>query len=153
MNFLYNIHYFSDIANLSKDSLFDSPNSPTSPSLSNKEVPADKSKTEVSTTTKSVDDKQKDSNTSIKNDETSSATNSDILVKPSGFTCKKITFDEEPSQTATKSQPDLAAELERRKKRAERFGVQMSDEDKKLQRAARFGINTKIPTDSPLKGK
>ncbi|RHZ52570.1 hypothetical protein Glove_460g7 [Diversispora epigaea] len=142
-----------DIANLSKESLFDSPDSPTSPSLSNnKETLANKPKIDVSkdnlTTT---DDKQKDSNTSNKNDATSSTTSSDILIKPSGFTCKKIIFDEKPSLPVSKSQSDLTAELERRKKRAERFGVQLSDADKKLQRAARFGINTKIPADSPLK--
>ncbi|CAG8433790.1 11372_t:CDS:2 [Diversispora eburnea] len=138
-----------DIANLSKD--FDSPDSPTSPSLSNKETLANKPKIEVSKDNlTTIDDKQKDSNTSIKDDATST-TSSDILIKPSGFTCKKIIFDEKPSLPVSKSQPDLTAELERRKKRAERFGVQLSDADKKLQRAARFGINTKIPDDSPLK--
>jgi hypothetical protein len=77
-------------------------------------------------------------------------------VKPSGFTCKKIVFDNitttTTSQTSSKSQTDLAIELERRKKRAERFGVELSDADKKLQRAARFGTTVTNPLDAPLTG-
>jgi len=46
----------------------------------------------------------------------------------------------------------LATELERRRKRAERFGVELSDADKKLQRAARFGTTVSDPLDAPLTG-
>ncbi|CAJ0865264.1 4958_t:CDS:2 [Entrophospora sp. SA101] len=75
--------------------------------------------------------------------------NSNVVVKPSGFTCKRITFDE-PSDL-NKNSNDLSSELERRKKRAERFGTQLSEADKKLERAARFGFAIPNPLDSQLK--
>ncbi|CAG8698869.1 16254_t:CDS:2, partial [Acaulospora morrowiae] len=139
-----------DIANLSKDPEFENLTFPTSPSqsiASNKEFIPDKGKPEVSKE-RSIkhEDRKNDTSKPPENDK-----KSDILVKPSGFTCKKIVFDDEPTTPVTKSQSDLSAELERRKKRAERFGIQLSDADKKLQRAARFGIETSIPIDSPLK--
>jgi hypothetical protein len=74
---------------------------------------------------------------------------SNVVVKPSGFTCKRITFDE-PSDL-NKNSNDLSSELERRKKRAERFGTQLSEADKKLERAARFGFAIPSPLDSQLK--
>jgi len=75
--------------------------------------------------------------------------NSNVVVKPSGFTCKRITFDE-PSDL-NKNSNDLSSELERRKRRAERFGTQLSEADKKLERAARFGFAIPNPLDSQLK--
>ncbi|CAG8547273.1 501_t:CDS:2 [Dentiscutata heterogama] len=143
-----------DIDALSKDNTFDSLISPTSPShstTSNKDstqekVKSDASKDGQSQTIKSDDVKE----TSVKNDTNSESTKPDVLVKPSGFTCKKIVFDE-PTSPISKSQSDLNAEIERRKKRAERFGTQLSEADKKLQRAARFGVEVTSPIDSPLK--
>ncbi|CAG8466898.1 9728_t:CDS:2 [Acaulospora colombiana] len=135
-----------DIANLSKESDFDFPTSPSFSVASNKEFTSDKEKAEVSKENYKKPDEKNDTFKTLEND-----TKSDILVKPSGFTCKKIVFDEEPTSQVAKPQSNLAAELERRKKRAERFGIQLSDADKKLQRAARFGIEASIPIDSPLK--
>ncbi|CAG8714483.1 5935_t:CDS:1, partial [Scutellospora calospora] len=89
-----------------------------------------------SQTIKSEDTKK----TLIKIDTNSEPSKPDVLVKPSGFTCKKIVFDEPTSSPTSQNQPDLTAEIERRKKRAERFGTQLSEADKKLQRAARFGV-------------
>ncbi|CAG8478892.1 12479_t:CDS:2 [Racocetra fulgida] len=144
-----------DIDALSKDNTFDSLISPTSPSHStnsNKDnntqekVKPDVPKDDQSQTIKSDDAKK----TSIKDGTNSEIPKSDVLVKPSGFTCKKIVFDE-PTSPISKSQSDLNAEIERRKKRAERFGTQLSEADKKLQRAARFGVEVTSPIDSPLK--
>ncbi|CAG8468353.1 24040_t:CDS:2 [Cetraspora pellucida] len=143
-----------DIDALSKDNTFDSLISPTSPSHStnsNKDNTQEKVKSDVlkddqSQTVKSDDTKK----TSIKDDTNTEVSKSDVLIKPSGFTCKKIVFDE-PTSPISKSQSDLNVEIERRKKRAERFGTQLSEADKKLQRAARFGVEVTSPIDSPLK--
>ncbi|CAG8672188.1 13894_t:CDS:2, partial [Racocetra persica] len=144
-----------DIDALSKDNTFDSLISPTSPSHStnsNKDnntqekVKPDVPKDDQSQAIKSDDTKKP----SIKDGTNLEIPKSDVLVKPSGFTCKKIVFDE-PTSPISKSQSDLNAEIERRKKRAERFGTQLSEADKKLQRAARFGVEVTSPVDSPLK--
>jgi SAP domain-containing ribonucleoprotein len=149
---------------LQKDGEFDTLISPISPSLSVTSIKDEKARTETTETTKGPNDvtnieaKQSVETTTGNPDaetlKTSSSSNSDSIVKPSGFTCKKIVFDNitttTTSQTSSKSQTDLAIELERRKKRAERFGVELSDADKKLQRAARFGTTVTNPLDAPL---
>jgi len=149
---------------LQKDGEFDTLISPISPSLSVTSNKDEKARTEMIDATKGSNDitnieAKQSVETTTRNPEaealkTSSSSNSDSIVKPSGFTCKKIVFDNTPttttSQTSSKSQTDLATELERRKKRAERFGVELSDADKKLQRAARFGTTVSNPLDAPL---
>jgi SAP domain-containing ribonucleoprotein len=151
---------------LQKDGEFDTLISPISPSLSVtsiKELSPEKAKTEITETTKgttNVEAKQSVETTKnlsfneSKTLKTESSSSTDSIVKPSGFTCKKIVFDNHPTTTSplspSKSQSDLATELERRKKRAERFGVELSDADKKLQRAARFGTTVSNPLDAPL---
>jgi len=155
---------------LQKDGEFDTLISPISPSLSVtsiKELSPEKVKTEITEASKGSNDvtnvgvKQSvetTMNPSFNEAQTleteSSSSNSDSIVKPSGFTCKKIVFDNLTTTTTpqapSKSQTDLATELERRKKRAERFGVELSDSDKKLQRAARFGTTVSNPLDAPL---
>jgi len=143
-----------------KDGEFDTLISPISPSLSVTELSPEKVKTETVEPTKgsNADVKQSVETKSPSSNEAkplkSESSNSDSIVKPSGFTCKKIVFDNTPttttSQIPSKNQTDLATELERRKKRAERFGVGLSDADKKLQRAARFGTTVSNPLDAPL---
>jgi len=151
---------------LQKDGEFDTLISPISPSLSVTSIKDEKARTEMTDATKGSNDvinveAKRSVETTTKNPEaetikTESSSNSDSIVKPSGFTCKKIVFDSTPttttSQTPSKSpiSTDLATELERRKKRAERFGVELSDADKKLQRAARFGTTVSNPLDAPL---
>uniref|UniRef100_A0A1D1XKX4 SAP domain-containing ribonucleoprotein n=1 Tax=Anthurium amnicola TaxID=1678845 RepID=A0A1D1XKX4_9ARAE len=154
---------------LQKDGEFDTLISPISPSLSVtsiKELSPEKAKTENAEATKeshdvtnveakqSVETKNPSFNEAKTLKTESSSSNPDSIVKPSGFKCKKIVFDNLPTTTAplspSKSQTDLATELERRKKRAERFGVELSDSDKKLQRAARFGTTISNPLDAPL---
>lgn len=149
---------------LQKDGEFDTLISPVSPSLSVtsiKELSPEKVKTEIDATKgstnveakQSVETKNPSSNEAKTLKTVSSSSNPDSIVKPSGFTCKKIVFDNlstvQTSQVPSKNQ-DLATELERRKKRAERFGVGLSDADKKLQRAARFGTTVSNPLDAPL---
>ncbi|GBC05582.1 hypothetical protein RclHR1_00630029 [Rhizophagus clarus] len=146
---------------LQKDGEFDTLISPISPSLSVtsiKELSPEKVKTEIDVTKGSHDITNVEAKQSLneaKSPQTvSSSSNPDNIVKPSGFTCKKIVFDNPPTaptpQAPSKNQADLATELERRKKRAERFGVELSDADKKLQRAARFGTTVSNPLDAPL---
>ncbi|PKY39626.1 hypothetical protein RhiirA4_239101 [Rhizophagus irregularis] len=155
---------------LQKDGEFDTLISPISPSLSVtsiKELSPEKVKTEIDATRgsndvanveakQSVETKNPSSNEAKTLKTVSSSSNSDSIVKPSGFKCKKIVFDNLPTaaaqitQVPSKNQNDLASELERRKKRAERFGVKLSDADKKLQRAARFGTTVSNPLDAPL---
>jgi len=150
---------------LQKDGEFDTLISPISPSLSVASIKDEKARTEMTEATKGSNDvinieAKRSVEIATKNPEAetikteSSSSNSDSIVKPSGFTCKKIVFDSTPtttaSQTPSKSPTDLATELERRKKRAERFGVNLSDSDKKLQRAARFGTTVSNPLDAPL---
>lgn len=152
---------------LPKDGEFDPLISPVSPSLSVTSIKDEKARTELVEATKGsvdvtniaakhlVETTKKPSSIEAKTLNTeSSSSNSDSIVKPSGFTCKKIVFDNvsatTASQTPNKSQTDLTTELERRKKRAERFGVGLSDADKKLQRAARFGTTVSNPLDVPL---
>jgi hypothetical protein len=157
---------------LQKDGEFDTLISPISPSLSVtsiKELSPEKVKTEIDATKGSIDVTNVETKQSVEttkdpsSNETetpktvSSSSNPDSIVKPSGFTCKKIVFDSLPTastppQVPSKNQSDLATELERRKKRAERFGVELSDADKKLQRAARFGTTVSNPLDAPLTG-
>ncbi|RIA85422.1 hypothetical protein C1645_781896 [Glomus cerebriforme] len=155
---------------LQKDGEFDPLISPISPSLSVtsiKELSPEKAKTETvkesndvtnadvtNTEVKQSAETKNLSSNEAKTESSSSKSNPDSIVKPSGFTCKKIVFDNTPTTTAShttnKSQTDLNTELERRKKRAERFGVELSDADKKLQRAARFGTTVLNPLDAPL---
>jgi len=155
---------------LQKDGEFDTLISPISPSLSVtsiKELSPEKVKTEIDATKgsndvtnvevkQSVETKNPSANEAKTLKTESSSSNSDSIVKPSGFTCKKIVFDSlstvQTSQVPSKNQnqADLATELERRKKRAERFGIGLSDADKKLQRAARFGTTVSNPLDAPL---
>ncbi|CAG8650185.1 9694_t:CDS:2 [Funneliformis mosseae] len=148
-----------------KDGEFDSLISPFSPSLSVtsiKDLSPEKAKSEIPETTKgsnNVTNVEAKNSVETTNDDAKtskaepSSPNSDNIVKPSGFTCKKIVFDNAPkikSPQLPSKEADLATELERRKKRAERFGVGLSDSDKKLQRAARFGTTVSNPLDSPL---
>lgn len=154
---------------MQKDGEFDTLISPISPSLSVtsiKELSPEKVKTEIDATKgfndanveakQSVETKNPSSNETKTLKTVSSSSNSDSIVKPSGFKCKKIVFDNLPTaqitQVPSKNETDLASELERRKKRAERFGVGLSDADKKLQRAARFGTTVSNPLDAPLTG-
>ncbi|CAI2171313.1 14753_t:CDS:2 [Funneliformis geosporum] len=150
--------------NIPKDSEFDSLISPFSPSsvTSIKDLSPEKSKTEMPESIKGSNNvtnvEAKNSAETMKSDAKaskaeSSSSISDNIVKPSGFTCKKIVFDNSPTITSPQlpsKDADLATELERRKKRAERFGVELSDSDKKLQRAARFGTTVTNPLDAPL---
>ncbi|CAG8636590.1 12904_t:CDS:2, partial [Ambispora leptoticha] len=104
----------------------------------------------INTSSTSISDSQQQQQVST------STTEPEIIVKPTGFKCKKITFNAPPPQSTpvtTQSDNNLSSELEKRKKRAERFGVNLSETDKKLERAVKFGIQVSSPVDSPLKAE
>ncbi|CAG8477952.1 8964_t:CDS:2 [Ambispora gerdemannii] len=88
-----------------------------------------------------------------------STTEPEIVVKPTGFKCKKITFNapSQPQQSIPalnqSNDSNISSELEKRKKRAERFGVTLNETDKKLERAVKFGLQMSSPVDSPLKAE
>src|SRR4051812_1374768 len=111
---------------LQKDGEFDTLISPISPSLSVASIKDEKARTEMTEATKGSNDvinieAKRSVEIATKNPEAetikteSSSSNSDSIVKPSGFTCKKIVFDSTPtttaSQTPSKSPTDLATEL------------------------------------------
>ncbi|KAG9304460.1 hypothetical protein G9A89_020024 [Geosiphon pyriformis] len=140
-----------------KDAELESLNSPSSPTFSNnsaKDKSVEKSKAELGSTPY---DNKKPSITSKSTPNVELApiqSESEIITKPTGFTCKKITFNASFSAPPKQSSnSDVNAELERRKKRAERFGGQLTETDKKLERASRFGLEVSSPVDSPLKAE
>ncbi|OLL22340.1 hypothetical protein NEOLI_005172 [Neolecta irregularis DAH-3] len=103
----------------------------------------------------------KDTSTFVEAKPTSSVTDNskskDNISKPSGFKFNKISDSfpkPQESGTATNEKAKSTAELEqdRRKKRAERFGIPKSDAEKAMERAARFGTE-KTMNSSPVAAK